>query len=102
MNPDALVVAGIVERDLDPRERLADALLVARTRLDLATVPSVRPPLERHSSHRSVFDDFDVVRERRVDELVVRGRRVRVAVAEVAAPDDACRGKVRTRGRARR
>ena len=88
MHTDALVVAGVVERDANPDEALVRAKLEARQRLHELVVPGVRAAQDEDASQRAFLLDLEPLLDRFVHADVVRRRRVVVAVADVAAPDD--------------
>src|SRR5947207_15674731 len=88
MHADALVVAGIVEVDTNPDERLFGALLETRLRLDPLPVPHVGAMHDLDTAERPVLQQLDPLVDRCVDEKIPGRRRVVVTVTRVAAAND--------------
>src|SRR3954470_2353535 len=89
----SLVVAGVVELEPNPDERLAGPLLEARPGLDVPVVPDVRAVQQIDPAQWPVFDALDSLLGRDVHENVVGGRGGVVAVADVLPADDAGEGR---------
>ena len=89
-----MVVALIVKRDPQANERLARANLTLEGHVDGLASPLVRSVQDEPRAKRTTLENVDARCARSVDEDVVLGWRVVVAVAEVTAVDEPKRSQI--------